>query len=312
MSNGWLDLGGIISDYQFYDFNKIKVRPFTVSDLSAIDTAVKHKSVETMVTLMQDHVDVDVTKLLDMDFRYVLHWLKQKSFPESSITITWRCVNYPIHIKDFPKRYDKRPEIQSLNTMELHRLGLEKTKCSRLNTEIVYTVRNEVITIPPGFKLPKGYKFPTVQDLLDAEEMEESPELQMMIPYLMWIKADSLYQAVEEFDWLDFSDAIITTVDGLRALEFGTYINYELTCQSCGKAYPIRKNFDMFNILPGISQKTVMELQYNIFGNFPGAVISEDTPAMKLLFWHSNLVKDKQKQKEEQAKKEHAKGRSLR
>ncbi|SBV38385.1 hypothetical protein BN7874_210 [Phage NCTB] len=309
MSTGWLDVGGLISDFSHYDFNRIKVRPLTVGDLSVLDNATRHKSIDTLINLMQDHVDQDVTKLLVLDFKYILHWLRQKSFPENSITITWRCVNPRIHVKDFPKEFVRDAGIAHLNSSSLSRLGYERSPCHRLNTEIVYQVKTRVEQIPDNFKLPKGYKWPLIRDLLEAEDMLEKPENEAIVPYLMWIKADSLSEALEEFDWYnDDATQTMHTIDSLRAMRYGTYTLYKLTCASCGKEYHIDKQADLFEILPAIGTQTVMDLQYNIFGNFPGAVIDEDTPAMKLLYWHSSLVKDKQKKAEEQKQKEATKG----
>lgn len=304
----WLDVGGIISDYSVYPFKSIKLRPLTIGDLGVLDNAVRHRSIHTLVDLIQTHISVDVKTLRVIDFKYLLFWLKQKSFPDNSITVEWRCVNPVVHVEGFPKRIDKSGKLDTLNSASLHRMGYERSTCSRLNTEIVYMVRSSVEVIPTNFKLPKGYKFPIVQDLLDAEELLEDESLEHLVPYLMWIDSP-LNDALEIFELMD-GDIFETcaNIDKFKALPYGTRINYKLKCGTCDHEYNIVKDPDLFSILPSLPGDKVMDLQYNLFGNFPGAVLDEDTPSMKLFYWHSRLVKDKQKQEEAEKKRQAQRG----
>ena len=306
-----LEVGGIISDYSDYPFDRIRLKPLEVGDMLTLFNATQHRSVGTLVNLIQSHVDIDVTQLRVLDFKYILHWLKQKSYPENVMTVTWTCTNWPIQSIGIERVIKDVPYLEKLNSTSLEQLGYERAACKRKNTTLVYNVRTRTTQIPVGFKLPKGYKFPLVRDLLEAEDLLEEPEYEHIVPYLMWLDCGTLKEALELFDWYDDYEKTAGDIERFQALPYGTRIMYDLKCNRCDKQYTVDKDLDIFEILPAIDQQKIMDLQYNIFGQFQGAVISEDTPVMKLLYWHSCLVKDKQKQEEERRKQAASKSSSM-
>lgn len=294
------DIGGLLSGFRFYDFKQLKVKPFTIADLTAISEAVKHKSVIGMIDIVDQHIDQDVNQLLDCDFYYILFWLKQKSYPDTSVTLTWECINYPVHVQDKPKSIVTDKELTGLNTSMLNLLGYERSKCNRLNTTIVYQMKTAFKEIPKDLVLPKGYAFPRVGSMVEAEFIKDDGMYNDMLPYLRWLKYDSLADAIEYFDFEDDDGTeTLSKIKNLMALySYDITVEYTLRCLSCDHLYVINKVPDMFSILPLIDSKSVYDMQYNLMSQFKTQT-SDDTESRKLLYWHSLFVQDRQKQKEQ-------------
>jgi hypothetical protein len=297
------DIGGLLSGFRYYDFKQLKVKPFSVADLSSISEAVKHRSIIGMVDIVNSHIDQDVNVLLDCDFYYILFWLKQKSYPDTSVTLNWDCVNYPVHFQDQPKHFVKDPEVEGLNTSMLKMLGMERSPCGRLNTDIVYKVNTKFKEIPSDACLPKGFCFPRIGSLVEGEFIKDLGLYDDLIPSLRWLDYSSLEEAIEYFDYEDTDGT--ETLDKIakmrKQFDFSIKVSYNLKCASCGKVYNINKEPDMFGILPLVDSKAVYDMQYNLMSQFKTQT-GEETESRKLLYWHSLFVKDRQKQKEQAAK----------
>lgn len=309
--SGWLDIGGLLSNFEFYDFDRLRVRTLTIGDLSILRDAVETRNLDTLVLLMQDKIDQDINQLLEMDFRYLMFWIKAKSFPESPMTLTWTCTNHPVHHQGYPRQYAKDPALKKLNTDTLKRIGYERTMCGKKNTEIIRQFNQDVRVMPRGFRLPQGYKFPRVKDMLQAEELKEDKGYGELADLLCWIDEPDLARAEEVFDWEDRDSG--QTIERIRELRknhsYGVGIGYKLTCFRCGHEYPINEaNPSIWDIFPRMGTQAVVDMQYNIMSQFK-SYLDESTPTMKFLYWHSLYVKHRKEQEEERKRLESLKGK---
>lgn len=309
--SGWLDIGGLLSNFEFYDFKRLRVRTLTIGDLAVLRDAVEYKNLDTLVMLMQDKIDQDIYELLEMDFIYLMFWIKTKSFPESPMTLTWTCTNYPIHHQGYPTRYARDPALRKMNSHTLKRIGYERTQCGKKNTEIVRQFKQNIRVMPEGTRLPKGYKFPRVRDMLEAQELKEDHNMGELADLLTWFDTKTVKEAMEVFDWEDQDSG--TTIERLRKLRedynYGVGIAYTLTCFKCGHKYNIdEKDPSIWDIFPRMSTNAVVDMQYNIMAQF-NAYLDETTPTMKFLYWHSLYVKHRKEQEEERKKRESLKGK---
>lgn len=294
----WVDIGGLLSDFRYYDFNRLRVKTLTVGDLHTLSSIVGTRSVLGMIDFIDDHIDQDVNKLLDIDFYYIMFWLKKNSYPDNSMTLTWDCVNWITHAQGKPNSIVQDPDIKALSTPSLNFFGYERSKCGNKNTEIVYKIDTTYSAIP-DVKLPIGYAFPKVGTMAQAEFVRDSGEYDGLIEYFRWLDYDDINEAIEMFDWEGDGDQTVARIDQLRTQhDYGIRVKYRLTCNRCGKQYTIDKTPDIFGIFPLIDAKAIMDMQYNIMGQF-NTSIDNNTSSQSLLYWHSSYVKDRQKAKEQ-------------
>lgn len=308
----WVDIGGLLSEFRYYSFNRLRVKTFTVGDLLTLSKIVQTRSVLGMIDFIDSHIDQDVNELLDIDFYYVMFWLKKQSYPDSTMTLTWDCTNWNVHEAGKPRVIINDPNIVGMSTPSLNYFGYERSRCGYKNTEIVYKIDTQFRTMPDTIVLPKGYRFPRVRTMGEAEFVRDTGMYDNLIEYFRWLDYDSIHEAIENFDWEGDADETMQKIDRLMAQhDYSIKTAYKLRCSSCHTVHDIKRIPDLFAIFPLIDSQAVMDMQYNLMGQF-NVAINPDTDARSLLYWHSNYVKDRQRAKEEAAKAKAVKGKSLR
>lgn len=298
----WIDIGGLLSDFRYYDFKRLRVKPLSVQDLLTLSTIVQSSSVLGMIDFVDDHIDQDVNELLDIDFYYVMFWLKKHSYPDSTVTVTWTCSNINVHKTDKPRELVTDPNIVKMSTPSLNYFGYDRSVCGYMNTEILYKIDTLFKEIP-NRDLPIGYRYPRVATLAEAEFLKDTELYDSFLEHIRWLDYPNLAEAIEWFNVEGPADETIQIISDLMdSNDYSIKTKYHLKCNLCGTQHEVVKTPDMFRIFPLIDAKAVMDMQYNLMGQFQVSLAAE-TDARSFLYWHSNYVKDRRKAQEEAAKK---------
>lgn len=88
VEQGWTRTG-LPSKCIFYDFNDVKVKPFGLPELVAINAAVQNRSVSMFYDAMNPCLNVDIRDLTASDLKFLMYWWRLNSFSRSPFTVKW-------------------------------------------------------------------------------------------------------------------------------------------------------------------------------------------------------------------------------
>jgi hypothetical protein len=306
-------IGGLPSEYRWYDIKALNVRQILLSDMSAIERSKSQSRMQDTVSLLNEFTDwaeYDIWKLTCGDAIYILAYLRKTCYTESHLTMTWDC--YAHAIKNargtiFREHSDK-------DDRWLMRNKMKKSKCGTKNTNLVYANKYKYVPIIPKWSaldIPSDCHVPTLYDIHLIEEYSDSNEKDWLkykkfADVIACIDGSTIEEKLELFA-VKHSAKFVRDVNKFYANAYhGIELRYELDCAECGNKPQMVKRLGTHDVLPNITEKSVMNMQFNIMQAM-NIQVTEDTPIKKLLYWHSvyqkNAAERKQKELANKAKR---------
>lgn len=303
-------IGGLPSEYKWYDYDNLNVRQILISDIPAIErSAIQGRTVDT-VSLLSTLTDLSTEKvwgLTEGDAIYILAYLRKSCYTESHLTLTWDCNATTV-------KNDRGTVFREYHNEEdgwLRRKKMSRVKCGTKNTNLVYANKYKYVTILPKWnqiKTPSKCHVPTLADLHMAEEFADSNEVlwkrfKRFSSVLACLNGADMYEKLDLFEYMYSASYVNEVRNFYKSSYHGIDLRYELLCTECGDEPKIVKRLGAHEVLPQISEKSVMNMQFNLL-QAQNIHITEDTPIKKLLYWHSVYQKNaaERKQKEQAAK----------
>lgn len=261
------DILGIPTEFKFYDYKKIFIRPLEVRDLALLNFGVRLKTIIHVKKAIQATIDVDVDTLTDGDFEYILGWHKMFSFPKAPVNATWTCSEV-----------------------------IDGKVCGNKN---VYMSHNANVSVKMLTTLvPAGLTLPRVGTLEEAEDLATEPKYSKIVDILRVI--DHPGTLVERFEFLKENPNLLAKAKKFVKLHtHGMEETIPLWCSECDSRTSISRPIDKVTFLGGHTESSLMDMQYNLASSLH-IDPSDSMPAMKLLYIHSCFVKDMQEKREKQ------------
>ena len=291
-------MGGIPTQYMYYSFKDILIRPFSVQDLSLVFKGVQHKRIAHIIRAMDASVDIDINELTDGDFLFCQAHARGISYPSSNITATWNCHRPVVRYKD---KIVRKPFALELNEAELAERGWKREECGFANAIIVNQATIRPVLPPDNFQMPEGLAFPRVSTLIELEEALDEDEIALPYRYciraLRWIKEGKTI--ADKWEYINSIHGGMELLDLAFLCEdeiiHGAEETIPIRCDRCDFTRTVKRLVDPYTFLACTTETSVLDMQYNLMGAM-GISIDEDAPARKLLYWHSSYVKDKTEQ----------------
>lgn len=155
-----------------YKFREVWLRPLTIDSLSKLHSARVNQSFSILVDALDECINVDIRNLTPEDFVFVMHWIRDNSYPTVPIKIEHKTI------------YG--------NTVEVNvRIG--DLKITELNmTREEYKVWYD-----------KGYAFPSVRDaeVITRNEENMDPQQEWLLETAQYIRP---FDENEEVDYGNF------------------------------------------------------------------------------------------------------------
>jgi hypothetical protein len=254
-------------------------KQFTVNHMPSLYNAQKYVLPEMFVKTLQHFTNVDLMDMLLEDFRYFILMFEKSSWPESHRIYEWRCV-MPFYVTGRGERlYDRPPRIRS-----------REVECNKLNTE---EVARQQIKVYPWRKMPEGFKHPTVRrwiehfDLVDKYGNDAEAAI--------WIDSDADLETTIRMSSL--SDLRRAKKVSFRICELET----KFKCNHCLRQYTTLQPIEILGHLRTYSDQSLMNMSLDLAASnkiyFP-----DDGALMKLLYWYSCYIKDRNAAEEERRK----------
>ncbi len=293
-----LFIGGLLSEYRFYNFTQLFVRPILLRDTPMIEAMRHFKRPMDVAVFLQSITGLTEEQVMSLtigDCVYILTYLRRLCYTDTPITVTWNCTATVVSSIEF--RLELHPDKMNLSEHELNPLGLHRRTCGRKNTELIYPYAYSFDTHSADWdsiELPEELRVPTLLDAHLIEEMRDSddwPKYSSFEKLLLWIKADTVGEKREAIK--NVSPDLFVELDSLiKKCDHGIKISYPLRCSDCDTRHTIVKDLDMYSVLPLVSSESVMNMQYSLLGQ-KNVLVTEDTPLQKLLYWYNAYQKDK-------------------
>lgn len=252
---------------------------FTVNYMPSLYNAQKYDLPEVYVRTLQHFTNVDLMDMLLEDFRLFILMFEKNSWPESHRIYNWRCT-MPFYITGSNERhYDRPPRLRS-----------REIECNKLNTEEI--ARQKIIQ-NPWKEMPQGYRHPTVRRWVEHFEL-----------------LDKYGKDAEAAIWIDSDVDLETTIQlsslsELRKAKKVSFRSCEMEiifkCNHCFRQYVTRQPIEILGHLRTFSDQSMMNMSLDLAASnkiyFP-----DDGTLMKLLYWYSCYIKDKNLADEERRK----------
>ena len=309
MDRRFLSIGNLPSNGNAeYGYLDVSVRPLEIGDLTQLFTASSQGSIRNYISVLSHCISTSAYNLTDGDLLYALAWVRLHSYPKSTVTVTWDCKEPVIENRKGVAQLD--PKWKRKTIPQLKDRGLRYATCDRKNTIPLTNVSIKQFKLPDEMHLPDFMTIPTVSTLVEYdEEYCGDPKLERVAKLARYIKdGDTLYDKVKTLNKLMRRHGVSIADEILYwkpKLFHGIKDVYVLDCHRCDKKTRVEKTPDLLKFFNITSEESVLNMQYNL-ANAINMPTVEETPAKKLLYWHSCYEKDLQ-EKEEKRRLENAK-----
>lgn len=253
----------------------VTVQQIHTRSMSAFYNANKYKLARQLVLTLNSYVNLDLFSMLLEDFKYLCALIDKDSWPEGFRTYEWRCAQ-PFHVDVLRNMYLDKPS----------HIATKPIPCKRLNTE---EVRDQRIITDPFYELPEGYKWPTVLDWVEANDLEE--QYGQLAQDAMWIDSD--LSIADTLKYTSMEDLM-----GSRQYQ-NSLVNVRtvLKCAACVRRYTDISPLNPIGFFRTNSDKAMMDMSLNLTSALD-SYIPDDMPIKKFLYWYSCYVKDKNEAEE--------------
>lgn len=260
-------------------------KQFTIDYMPSLHNAQKYILPEMFVSTLQHFTNVDLMDMLLEDFRYFILMFEKSSWPESHRIYNWRCV-LPFYIASGGERHYTRPP----------RIRSREIECNKLNTE---EIAHQKIKIKPWQKMPEGFKHPTVRRWLEHFDLVE--KYGATAEAAIWIDSDVDLETTIKLSSL--TQLVKAKQVSFRVCELET----KFKCNHCLRQYTSAQPIEILNHLRTYSDQSLMNMSLDLAASnkiyFP-----DDGALMKLLYWYSCYIKDRNAADEERRKRLAARG----
>lgn len=293
-----LFIGGLLSEYKFYDFKQLFIRPILLRDTPMIEALRHFKRPMDVAVFLQSITGLTEEQVLSLtigDCVYILTYLRRLCYTDTPITVTWNCS--ATVVSSVERRLELHPDKMNLSEHELDSQGLHRRTCGRKNTELIYPYAYAFDTHTVDWdsvELPADLRVPTLLDAHLLDEMRDLPSwprYSMFSDLLLWIKGNSIEEKQNAVSKAN-PDILTDLSSIIGKCDHGISISYPLRCSDCDTRHSIVKGLDMYSVLPLVSSESIMNMQYSLLGQ-KNVLVSEDTPLQKLLYWYNAYQKDK-------------------
>lgn len=256
-------LDTIPTEYRFYDFKQLWIRPFSTSEAKLIYMAKKSGNLTYLISAVAACLSKDIFSLAIQDFEYCLYWLRLNSYPKKPFRVEWTCDNVPAVIRD--ELISDKPYVDNTE-------GLE---CSYKNLSTLSMTNMIIETFPEDIEIPEDLRIPPMQLFEEVWEMNKKLLLYRksakegkisindddliniegaayIIGLAQWInEGDTLKDKVtilESQQNFDLQDSIEELLSKLT--EFGVSESVTVTCQKCGGTSRRKLVLDYISFFP--------------------------------------------------------------
>lgn len=219
-------IDGLPSNYHYYDFKTLRIRPFVWADVRDLGIARSTNKLRFLLEVVARCIDQPLAELTLGDFVYICYWLRINSYPKSPVVVTWEC------------RY-----------------------CSHLNTNKVHTKTVSILELEEKVEFDtERFEIPRMRNYLEYTTAckDQPAELTQLLDVAMWIKADTLQDKLAILDAAPDLE-LFETARSLR-IEVGVHgvsDNIEAECGAygaggCGEVNRVRLEAPLLNFLSGL------------------------------------------------------------
>lgn len=273
----------------------VGLSPLLCSHMGPLFNAIKYKSPDLLLDVMQVCCSVDVRKMEDDDFRYLLALVDRVSFTEDSRVLNWRC-----HAPRWIRGTEGTENYDYVFTNP-HHPSYVKGECGSLNTQ---DVRMDVVVEGGRRKLPDGMRHPLVGTLDESVVAIEEGYPEDTIMAARWVDCDWPLRAIA--DSLSLSELAFIK----RHMYSCIRTKMKLRCNHCPNEVTQVNPLDLFAFLRVFSDVSMMNMQFNLSMHF-NACIPEDIPLKRLLYSHGCYVQDRREAEKKKRERAAANGRKL-
>jgi hypothetical protein len=218
-----------------YDFpDEVYINTFTLEDLYQITTIGIQGDEKRLIQFMQSHLSVDVSKLTETDFKYLLFWERLNSYSYNPITLSWECIKC---LKD--------------NKTEINETNLDYKELSS-----DYTKNGLIIELYSGEKII--WRIPTIQDTNIVKEFCKGKdpyvyalaEIAQCITFHNNPEIVSLKDKLEKVKSFLPDDFSIFTHLNVEYTNYGIQDKANVVCSHCQARQDVEFQFGITNIFP--------------------------------------------------------------
>lgn len=236
------------SNFHFYDFDKLSIRPLKAKEILKIYKASRTDSFNMLVQAVAPCIDRDIMLLTIGDFWSVLYWLKLNSFTKSPIEITWECRD-PKHQSDVaagtldPKTLNNH-DIVNKTQIEEHQLDVAALELGMLKLDVVKRFKLNPSTIGDTCE---------AVDLLNNKTIEENDDF--FTKYAAHIHSSHGLKLKDRYDTaLDAltPDDMLEIDQYIDLIQHGVNEEVQLKCKECGALRGVAISLNAHDFLPYI------------------------------------------------------------
>lgn len=254
-------------------------RQFTIDYMPSLYNAQKYVLPEMFVKTLQHFTNVDLMEMLLEDFRLFILMFEKNSWPDSHRIYNWRCT-LPFYITGDGQRHYSRPP----------RRRSREIDCNKLNTEEI--ARQKIIQ-NRWQEMPEGFRHPTVRRWVEHFDLVE--KYGNDAEAAIWIDSDVDLETTIKLSSL-------STLRKARKLSFRICeLETRFKCNHCLREYTSRQPIEILGHLRTYSDQSMMNMSLDLAASnkiyFP-----DDGTLMKLLYWYSCYIKDRNAADEERRK----------
>jgi hypothetical protein len=241
-------MSDIPSNYSFYDFKELWVRPFTPNEARLLHMARVSGNLMYLVSAIDACLSQPISRLIIEDFEFILYWLRLNSYPSKPFSVTWTCDN----------------------ALEYEDIETPSGSCMKENITVINRSNMNVVYLDQNYKVPKGMTFPTMGifnevwslkkalEGLDENDLnyEQSRDDILGDIYLMniaqWIDqgltAQEKLQILKDSSDLAFQEKLEAAIDEIP--DFGVSESLDVQCEECGGVTKRRLRVDYLTFFP--------------------------------------------------------------
>lgn len=218
-------IDGLPSNYHYYDFKELRVRPFVWVDVRDLGIARANNNMRYLLEVVGRCISVPLRVLTVGDFIYICYWLRLNSYPKSPVVVTWGC------------RYCEHENLTKIHTRSVKIIELE-----------------EKLDLDPRVEIPR---MATYLEYMHAVK-DQPLELVGLLDVAMWVKADTLAEKLQIMD--ESPDLDLFETARATKLEVGIHgvaDSIEAECGAygaggCGEVNRVRLEAPLLNFLSGL------------------------------------------------------------
>jgi len=274
----------------FYDFDRIYLRQFTLRELPLLHTGMNAKTRphQHIIRAVQMCCNVDIDQLTDGDFMYLMARLRKSSFPEFPVRAQYTCSNM-VYVNS------KNNIGFGINPKDAKRLGFTLQPCGHQQSEVVPHTQVLTNTLPDDNNRLKHDRIslPRVGTLTDYYEyVEDFPRFKYVGDIARWVKPGKTFRAKLNYLMAQPDMKLFQEIEKVKNDWFhGVTEKVRLRCGQCNHVMFHESSPSMLQFFADNSDKDIYNMAYNLMSRF-GTTVDLDMPVQWFLYTHSVLAAD--------------------